>query len=133
LARNSSRKGSRYGQYALGKLYRYGGGGRKYDVAKAVVLYRLAAAQGLDEAQYMLGDMYSIGFVVVQDFAEALRLYQLAAAQGHPEALYDVARCHEHGWGVAVDVVEAIRWYRRAHKAGNSGSRFALLKLRALE
>jgi TPR repeat protein len=133
LARNSSRKGSRYGQYALGKLYRYGGGGRKYDVAKAVVLYRLAAAQGLDEAQYMLGDMYSIGFVVVQDFAEALRLYQLAAAQGHPEALYDVARCHEHGWGVAVDVVEAIRWYRRAQAAGYSQAAVQLQRLRALE
>ncbi len=61
------------------------------DDAQAVALYRLAAAQNLDDAQYSLGYMYYDGIGVAQDDAEALRLYQLAAAQGHPVALFNIA------------------------------------------
>ena len=91
LARESSGKGSRYGQFTLGLLYRHGGGGVAQDYAQAVALYRLAAAQNLDDAQYSLGYMYYDGIGVAQDDAEALRLYQLAAAQGHPVALFNIA------------------------------------------
>ena len=50
LARDSSGKGSRYGQYVLGWLVRRGEGGVAQDYAQAVAFYRLAAEQGLDEA-----------------------------------------------------------------------------------
>ena len=132
LARESSGKGSRYGQYALGQLYRYGAGG--VADAQAVALYRLAAAQNLDEAQNDLGNMYwkGLGDVgVARDDAEALRWFQLAAAQGHPVALYWVAYCHGQGLGVAADVAEAIRWYRRAQAAGEPRAAGALQRLRA--
>jgi TPR repeat protein len=129
LARESSGRGSRYGQLTLGRLHCFGHGGLAQDCAQAVALYRLAAAQGLDDAQFELGDMYHYGWGVAQDDAEALRLFQLAAAQGHPEALYRVAECHELGEGVAADVAEAIRWYRRAQAAGN---RDATSKLQGL-
>ncbi len=132
LARESSGRGSRYGQLTLGDLHRYGEGGLEEDEAQAVALYRLAAAQGLDEAQYILGDMYHDGEGVAEDEAEALRWYQLAAAQGHPYALYWVAFCHEHGrGGVAADVAEAIRWYRRAQAAGYSHAAADLRRLGA--
>ena len=114
LARESSGKGSRYGQYALGLLCLFDEGGVAEDYAQALVLYRLAAAQNFDEAQYRQGYMYHFGLGVAQDYAEALRLYQLAAAQGNPWALSHIAQFHEHGRGVPVDVVEAICWYRRA-------------------
>ena len=93
LARESSGKGSRYGQYTLGLFYQHGDseGGVAQDYAQAVALYRLAAAQNLDDAQDSLGYMYYEGVGVAQDDAEALRWYQLAAAQGHPHALYLVA------------------------------------------
>ena len=131
LARESSGKGSRYGQCALGFLYWYGVGGVAQDYAQAVALYRLAAAQNLDGAQYMLGYMYSYRFGVAQDLAEALRLYQLAAAQGHPSALFNVAQCHEYGLGVRKNKAEAIRWYRRAQTAGCPDAAAALQRLRA--
>ena len=118
LARESSGKGSRYGQYTLGWLCRYGSGGVEANSAQAVALYRLAAAQSLDWAQLTLGFMYYQGNGVAQDYAEALRWYQLAAAQGHPEALYFVAHCHEHGNGVRKSKAEATRWYKRAQAAG---------------
>lgn len=114
LARESSGRGSRYGQVTLGRLY---GMGVALDYAQALPLYLLAAAQGLDEAQLLLGSMYQYG-PFAEDLAEALRLYQLAAVQAHPLAMYTVAVCHEFGWGVPNNKVEAIRWYRRAAAAG---------------
>ena len=133
LARESSGKGSRYGQLVLGQLYLHGVGGVARDIAQAVALYRLAAAQNLDDAHYCLGWMYYQGLSrgVAQDYAEALRLYQLAAAQGHAEALYKVADFHEFGLGVRRNMAEAIRWYRRALAAGNHGAAAKLQMLRA--
>ena len=118
LARQSSGRGSRYGQLTLGKLLSLGKGGLARDYAQALAFYRLAAAQGLDYAQFELGCMYNNGFGVASDAVEVLRWFHLAAAQGHPEALSRIAMCHQHGWGVAADVAEAIRWYRRAQAAG---------------
>jgi hypothetical protein len=131
LARESSGKGSRYGQLALGLLYQHGGGGVTQDDAQALALYRLAAAQNLDEAQCSLGRMYYNGFGVAQDDAEALRLMQLAAAQGNPLALFNVAILHEYGRGVRKNKAAAIRWYRRAQAAGHTYAAAALQRLRA--
>ena len=131
LARMSSKSGSRYGQYAFGELYHNGAGRLAKNDARAVVFFRLAAAQGLDVAQFMLGYMYYHGYGVDQDLAEALRQFQFAAAQGYPQALYYIADCHEHGWGVYKDVAEAIRWYRCAHAAGHPNAAAALHRLGA--
>ena len=113
-ARESSTKGSRYGQYMLGQYYE-----GRCDYAQAVALYRLAAAQTLDKAQLRLGHMHFNGFGVAQDFTEALRLYQLAAAQGEAQALYDVAACYDNGKGARQNRAEAVLWYRRAQAAGH--------------
>jgi hypothetical protein len=94
-------------------------------------LYRLAAAQNLDGAQFLLGGMYYLGQGVAEDYAEALRLNQLAAAQGHSTALFNVAVYHERGHGVRKNKAAAIRWYRRAQAAGDPGAAAALQRLRA--
>jgi TPR repeat protein len=133
LARESSGKGSRYGQYTLGLLYDRGEGGVAQDDAQALALYRLAAAQNLDGAQWHLGYMYDHGFSVAEDVHEALRLFQLAAAQGHPVALFWVAFCHEYGRGISKNKAEAIRWYRHALAAGYWGAAAELHRLDALE
>jgi len=136
LARESSGRGSRYGQYTLGKLHYAGEGGLAVDYAQAVAFYRLAAAQGLDEAQWSLGYMYLNGYGVARNLAEAMRWFQLAAAQGHPAALYSVAQCHEYGQGVGRSTRDgskaaAIRWYRRAQAAGCYGAEYDLQRLDA--
>ena len=104
LARESSEKGSRYGQYTLGALSAV-----QRDNFQEIVFYGAAAAQGLDEAQCSLGKMYQCGCGVAQDLAEGLRLCQHAAAQGYPFAMFMIAECHERGCGVGADVAEAIR------------------------
>jgi len=129
LARNSSDTGSRYGQLTLGIQHYSGLGGLAMDDIQALAFYRLAAAQGLDDAHYFLGYMYFYGRGVVQHRTEALQWFKLAATQGHPLAMFFVAFCHQHGQGVVVDVEEAILWYRRALAAGHA---FAASKLREL-
>jgi TPR repeat protein len=117
LANDSSDSGSMYGQLALGKLHHHAAARLGKESPKAVDLYRLAAAQGLDEAQNSLGDMYHNGICVPLIYATALKWFQLAAAQGHPSALYSIGIFHQHGFGITVDVAEAIRWYKRAAAA----------------
>jgi len=131
LARESSGRGSRYGQYTLGELHRFGAGGLARGYAQAIAFYRLAAAQGLDEAQSNLGCMYLFGRGVAEDSAQALRWFQLAAAQGFPAALFNIAACHENGRGVRKNKAAAIRWYKRSQAAGSPEAAAALRRLRA--
>jgi len=131
LARASAGKGSKYGQWTLGWLYRLGEGGVAQDYAAAVAQYRLAAAQGYDAAQNCLGFMYNVGYGVAQDYAEALRWYKLAAAQGLGGSMRNVGLFYEQGYSVAADRAEAIRWYKRAAAAGYSEAADALKRLGA--
>jgi TPR repeat protein len=110
LARESSRKGSRYGQYELGDWYE-----ERADYIRAAAQYRLAAAQNLDWAQLSLGIVHWR----ISDYAAALRWFQLAAAQGHYVAMSWVASFYEKGHGVPENKAEAIRWYKRAQEAGD--------------
>ena len=137
LARESSEKGSRYGQHVLGLFYQFGRGGIAPDDCQiltlyrlAAALYRLAAAQNLDSAQLRLGHIYDNAHRgVSRDRAEALRFYKLAAAQGYPVALFVVADFHEHGRGIPKNKAEAIRLYQRAQAADNSMAVNALKRL----
>jgi TPR repeat protein len=95
-------------------------------------LFQLAAAQGLDEAQWNLGRLKEVGFGMAKDEAEALHLFQLAADQGFPGALFYVAGYHEEGkGGLRKNKVEAIRWYSRAKEAGVCNAKHKLLELGA--
>jgi len=126
LARASAGEGSKYGQRALGQLYK---NAQDYDAA--VAQFRLAAAQHYDLAQNYLGHMICNGLGVAQDHVEALRWFKLAAAQGLGAALNNVGKYHEYGLTVAADVAEAIRWYKRAAAAGLREAADALKRLGA--
>ncbi len=91
LARDSSAKGSSYGHLTLGFLLLSVVDGLEQEDCQALELFRLAAGQGLDMAQFQLGEMCYYGIGITEDFNEAKRWYQLAATQGNPEALHRVA------------------------------------------
>ena len=82
-----------------------GGGGR---------WFWLGVGQGVSEAQYNLGGLYSHGEGGLEvDKAEAARWYRLAADQGFPEAQFTLGGRYppvEGGW--EVDKAEAARCYR---------------------
>jgi hypothetical protein len=72
-------------------MYTSGLGVAKND-EEAVSWYRKAAEQGLPEAQFELGTLYSVGRGVTRDSAEAIFWYRRAAAQGHPDAQQQLER-----------------------------------------
>ena len=99
---------------------------RLNDNKSAVEFYRLAAEQGLFDAQMALGKMYQDGKGVVQDYAEAIKWYRLAANQGIPSAQDIMGDMYESGTGVEQDSAESFRWYHLAAVQGYCFSQFEI-------
>ena len=93
------------------------------DEAEAVRWYRLAAEQGLAEAQFNLGFMYANGEGVLKDEAEAVRWYRLAAEQGDAHAQFNLGLMYDKGEGVLKDSVLAHMWSNIAGANGNASAR----------
>ena len=110
LAEDSARKGSKYGQLALGLLEKKKGNLAK---AKAAAHFALAADQNYDEAQYKLAEM-KYGDAV-QNIPEALRLLKLAAVQGNKHAFYLIGCLY----GINDDESEKKRWIEYYLDAGD--------------
>jgi TPR repeat protein len=86
------------------------GKGVPQDDETAVKWYKLAAEQGLVEAQYNLGGMYDYGRGVPQDDETAVKWYRLAAEQGNVFAQYNLGLNYYKGQGVIQDNVYAHMW-----------------------
>ena len=61
---------------------------------EAAKWYRLAADQGVAEAQFALGAMYEQGQGVPQDYEEAVKWWRLAAEQKLEVAQYNLEYLH---------------------------------------
>ena len=81
--RRQAGQGDVNAQFRLGYMYANGEGALLQDHAEAVKLYRLAAEQGLADAQTLLGLIYARGTDVPEDYVVAYAWLNLAAAQGH--------------------------------------------------
>ena len=92
----------------------------------AVEVIRLAAEQGVAEAQFNLGNMYDLGRGVPQDDTEAVRWYRLAAEQGDAGAQYNLGVMYQDGRGVPQDDTETVRWYQLAADQGFVAARVNL-------
>ena len=99
------------------------------DDSRAAGLFRLAASQRLDAAQWCLGFLQQHGNGVNQNVNEALHCYRLAADQGLPVAYVSVAQMFERGEGVQACRASAVRWYRRALAAGHFDALAAIRRL----
>jgi TPR repeat protein len=131
LASESTDAGSKWGQLALAQhVYSRMG----YDRDK---LYRKAAAQGLDEAQFELGSKFDSENGGSDD-TRALIWYTLAANQGHPAAMFHVAQYNDPSTEVYelfedrevyLDEDVAVHWYKRAAAAGDENAPIALHRL----
>ena len=81
--------------------------------------YRLAAEQGDSSAQSNLGDMYSLGMGVPEDYKTAMKWYRLAAEQGDSSAQYLLGSMYAEGMGVIQDNVYAHMWWNIAASSGD--------------
>ena len=79
------------------------------DDAEAARWFRMAADEGLPQAEYFVGVMYEHGVAVAQDYSEAVHWYRRAAEQGHALVQYPVEGSGMHATG---------RWRRPQDECG---------------
>ena len=84
------------------------------------------AEAGNELAQFELGNMYSNGRGVTQDFAEAVKWYRLSADQGYADAQYNLGLMYNNGQGVPQDFAEAVKWWRLAADQGYANAQYNL-------
>ena len=77
-------------------------------------------------SQRYLGDMYSLGQGLEQDFAKAMTWYQFSSDQGDEWAQYELGKIYEVGEGVPIDKKKALKWYRESADQGNYFAQFRL-------
>jgi hypothetical protein len=99
------------------------GDGVPQDSARAVELFRKAAALGNASAINNLGWMYANGDGVRQNYSQALDMFRVAAEKGSPTAHAHLGNAYEMGLGVPKNYEEALAWYRKAAILGNEWSK----------
>ena len=103
-------------QAKLGYIY-----DQSNDDEKAVRWYREASLQHDPDGEFGLGEMYTKGEGVDQDFDMAIEMYMRAAVGGHAQARRVLANAYERGTlGREVDEAEALRWLRLAADSGDA-------------
>jgi len=100
---------------ALGNLY-FEGGDLDQDEAKALSLYKAAAAEGDALGAYNAGLVYETS---VDDLTQALGWYWRAAMGGDEGGMYKLALAYQLGQGVPTDETQAVTWMRKAAAAGS--------------
>ena len=82
------------------------------DYARAVELFRLAAAQGYSLSQFALGQIYVHGrYGITMDVREGMRLLEAAVAQNDAKAMWVLGTVYRDGKpGVPID--EGVRTYK---------------------
>lgn len=104
-------------EFMLASLYERGAGVTK-DEAKALALYRKAAAAGHVRAMHNLGVLLS-AHGTPQDYREAASWFERAAMAGLADSQYNLALLYERGLGLDQDLSRAYFWYRVAAKTGD--------------
>lgn len=102
------------------------GKGVKYDLNKAVDLFRRSADEDDPYAQSNLGYMYMNGFGVDQDYNKALDLFRKTEVKDLSLAQCNLGLMYMNGWGVNQDYGVAIYLFRKAEAQGVDFAQFNL-------
>lgn len=89
------------------------------DPAKAIELYKKAAAQHVAAAELRLGEIYLHGDLVLPDFAQAKTYLEKAAYHGSPRAAMLLGQMYHDGIGMPIDQTEAYAWSEVATLEGS--------------
>ncbi len=98
---------------------------------EAFKYYKLAAENGIAEAQYKLGDIYyynELNIIKKANFKLAFKYYKLAADNGYPDAQYKVGSIYEDGMQIRIkgefitfvpeNKKESLKYYKLAADNG---------------
>lgn len=129
--RNAATAGDAEAQYDLGMMYLSGTHGFPKHFSKAHHWLLQSAEQGLVNAQFTLGGLYTFGQGkdIPQDFQQTRYWYEKAAAQGHVDAQFLLGVMYEDGTGGPADWDKALEWYQKACEAGDEEACEAYEKL----
>ncbi len=94
----------------------------RHDYPTALREWRPLAEQGVAEAQYKFGMLYSMGNGVPLDLVQARQWWEKAAVQRHVSAQYYLGIMYSMGYGVPRDFVQAHKWYSLAGANGDKGA-----------
>ncbi|KQY30924.1 hypothetical protein ASD21_07575 [Caulobacter sp. Root1455] len=100
---------------ALGNLY-FAGDDLDQDEAKALSLYKAAAAEGDALGAYNAGLVYE---TTADDLTQAVGWYWRAATGGDQGGMYKLALAYQLGLGLPADEAQAVAWMRKAAAAGS--------------
>ena len=87
-----------------------------------------AAAEGIAQAEYVLGILYYKGWEVPRDMAEAFKWFQRAAFQGVVGAQFAVGVMYRKGLGVKQDDEQSQTWLKRAATKGSHEAKKVLAR-----
>ena len=122
-----------YAQGKLGAMY-YHGYGVAEDATQAFQWWERSAEQGVPEAQYKLGNMYSKGRGgVLTDYKLAVYWWSKAAEQGEAWAQYKLGSMYADGKGVEKNPEQAVHWWSKAAEQGHDWAQYKLGKIYADE
>ena len=76
-----------------------------------------------------MGDCYTYGYGVEQDYEKAMSWYTKAAEKGNGWAQDNLGSFYEYGKGVEKDLEKAIYWYTKAAEKGNKHAKTRLARL----
>lgn len=126
-----ARLGHANSQFYMGLLHDVSVGIRP-DARRAVIWYRLAADQGLPEAQQKLALAYARGEGVPRNVPEAVDWWLRAARQGHADSQYNLGVIYALGRdGIRRDIHKAAHWWRQAALGGDPMAQYNLGSLYA--
>jgi TPR repeat protein len=97
------------------------------DLARAIELYKAAAAAGITYAQKKLGDCYQTGAGVPLDMTMAVKAYRQAADLGDATAQCNLALCYQDGSGIEEnDMDKSFKLLKLAACAGEPTAQYLL-------
>lgn len=92
----------------------------------AAACFAGAAEAGYAEAQFKLGECYSLGRGCSRNAPKAVQLWMLAAEQGHVQAAYALGQAFRNGDGIQADLLQAVSWFEKAAAAGHAKAQWNL-------
>ena len=105
-------------KYCLGRIHFLNDSPGIQDAPRAIKWLKLAADDGVTDAQSMLGEIFLRGVNVEANASKAYEWFKLAADKGHAHANYQLARLCLEGTGVKPDQNLGIRYMMKAASMG---------------
>ena len=102
----------------------YLGNNLNKDYSKALELYKKAASNGIDEANFSLGLMHHYGKGKLVSYEEAYDYYYKSALNNNPEAQFNLGLMERYGLGRPINLENAFNWFKKSSRQQVSKNRY---------